>query len=160
MGLVLKREGWEGKSLHLVKKKWKGVTHRLPIVPLLIRPRGERGRGQVWVPKVSHTGSNGGPRSTQMQPHSYDSNSGPTRTGHRQCQGKLWGTMCSLDKMHRTQRSSPSLPKLTETTWHGVENPLSNVYVTQNIMRKTKVIFNSKPMMHTREVCIVKVTKH
>lgn len=41
------------------------------------------------------------------------------------------------NRMCRTQRSRPSLRKLTETTWLGVENPLSNVYVTQNIMRKT-----------------------
>lgn len=36
---------------------------------------------------------------------------------------------------------------------------LSNVYGTQNIMRKAKVIFNSKSTMHTREVYIAKVIK-
>lgn len=62
MGLVLKRAGKQ--SLHLVKKKWKGVTHRILIVPLLIRPRGrERKRpsvgpkgapyGKQWWTKVN-----------------------------------------------------------------------------------------------------------
>lgn len=35
---------------------------------------------------------------------------------------------------------------------------MSNVYVTENIMRKTIVIFNSKSTMHTR-VYTVKVIK-
>lgn len=65
-----------------------------------------------------------------------------------------------INETCRTQRSSPRLRKLAETTRQGEENPLPNVYVTQNIMRKTKVIFNSKPTMHTREVCIGKVIKY
>lgn len=52
-----------------------------------------------------------------------------------------------INRTCRTQRSRPSLRKLAETTWHGAENPLSNVCVTQNVTRKTKVIFNSKPMI-------------
>ena len=110
----------------------------------------DRSHGAGEDPKGAFKGAHyGEQRSTQTQPQDV-SNSGSNIMDRREwppCR-----TECGhLVNKHNAQNSKVkfkfSKAHCDNTAWRG-KILLSNVYVTPNIMRKTKVSFNSKSMTH------------
>ena len=116
------------------------MRHKPFPAPLLTKPRGQEKTpgGHSKVPSMG----NGGPhkRSHRATPVVAQI-SWIAETGDPIGQNVVtW----LINTMHRTQRSSSSLAKLAvKIAWRG-KILLSNVYVTPNIMRKTKSEFQLK----------------